>query len=389
MGNKKNRQLLRWRGLSKNDTTVLKAVGIAAIVLHNYFHLFPGWMIENEFSFKRKNFVFFTSNFSLDLFNDFKLLFAYFGHYGVQLFVFLSAYGLYSSYSGKQIHYGKFVWERIWKLWPAFFLAVLFFLAYTIITTRSFYHPDLYFGSLLRLSFLSNFFPRQSLAVVGPWWFYSMIVQFYLLFPLLRKWLDRYSLLPLILLSLASWVSVYVFIFKIKSTGVNPIALVVGHLPVFCLGLVLAKYKNLAMPFWLLIGACALFYLGNLNHQAWLFSQLSVTIILLYGYIFLKAMANPGPGAFRNVLFFTGNLSMYLFAVNGFLRTPFIQQSEQYASVGIKILILVVFLLFVTLVALLLRLAEKGFLKLVPNPGYQKIAGKNRRVETAVCDNAN
>ena len=152
---------LYWQGLSKNDTTVLKAAGIAMIVLHNYFHLFSGWSIQNEFTFKANNFEYFRTHFSFNLYNDIGLLFAYFGHYGVQLFVFLSAYGLYTSYKNKPLYYWQFVRERIWKLWPAFFLAVLFLIIYTIVTKGSFYHPRLYLGSLLRLSFLSNLFPQQ------------------------------------------------------------------------------------------------------------------------------------------------------------------------------------------------------------------------------------
>lgn len=368
---KKSLFSLQWQGLSKNDTTVLKAVSIFLIVLHNYFHSFPDWGIENEFAFTARRFLFFKEHLSGNLYNNIGLLFAYFGHYGVQMFVFLSAYGLYRSYQNKPIIYWKFIRNRIWKLWPAFFLAVLFLITLTIITTRHLWQPDLYLGSLLRLSLLSNLVPGKSFDIVGPWWFYSMIVQFYFVFPLLRNVFNKYGILPLAILSIASWILQLFFTSKLNALGWTFNTLVIGHLPLFCLGLVLGKYRNLKMPWAVFAGACLLFYLGNLSMAGWVLSQVSITLIFLYLYRLLKKFVHPGNGAFRNVLFFVGNLSMYLFAVNGFLRHPFIQQAEQHPSVGLKCAILLGFLAFVVLVALLLRFAENLFLKTFSKPHVQ------------------
>lgn len=356
---------LQWQGLTRNDTTALKAIGISLIVLHNFFHLLPGWMIENEFSFTSQNFRSFRDQFSWNLYTGAGLLFAYLGHYGVQLFVFLSAYGLYASYQHKPLVYGRFLRERLWKLWPSFFLAALFFLVYTFITTKTLNHPDLYVGLLFRLSFVSNLLPGQSLSVVGPWWFYSMIVQFYLLFPLLRKWLNRYGVLPLVVISIVCLALVNLFLYRFRSVGISPVSLVIGHLSVFCLGMVLAKHKNLPMPLWVLLSALGVLLLSNWNMKAWLFSQVSVTLVFLYFYVLLKQTIPSVSPRIKQALFFVGHLSMYLFAVNGFLRAPFLQLTEQQNSVWAKGLVLFAYLLFVTLVALLLRLAEKKFLFLL------------------------
>jgi len=368
---------LRWQGLSKNDTTVLKAVGITLILLHNFFHLLPGWMIENEFSFSSKNFNSFRDHLSLNGYDVVGLLFAYLGHYGVQLFVFLSAYGLYSSYQHKPLRYGPFISDRLWKLWPTFFLAVLFFLAFTFITTRTFHHPDLFIGILLRLTFVSNLVPGESLTVVGPWWFYSMIFQFYLIFPLLRKGFNKYGLVFLVCLSLFCLALVNLFLYRFSATGVFPIALVIGHMSVICLGLALAKYKNIPMPIWVLLVALAVLFLSNWYMKAWLFSRICVTIFFLYGYVFAKQVIHIGDGWIRKTLFFVGDLSMYLFAVNGFLRAPFLQLTEQHTNSGIKFLILVVYLSFVAGVAMLLRLTEKYVLQLLSNKRHAERHSSN------------
>src|SRR5687768_4459589 len=82
---------------------------------------------ENDFAYKRQKFDFFLRE--LNTHSPFEfvgLIFSYLGHYGVQIFIFLSAYGLYLSTRNKEIRYWKFVRERIAKLYPSFFLAVLF-----------------------------------------------------------------------------------------------------------------------------------------------------------------------------------------------------------------------------------------------------------------------
>ncbi|MEO6219513.1 MAG: acyltransferase family protein, partial [Ginsengibacter sp.] len=116
---------VHWRGLSKNDTKALKGVCILMIVLHNFFHVLPGWEIENEFWFSRSNYKFIRGNITgSNFFDALGLLFSYFGHYGVNAFVFLSSYGLYQSCRNKKLQYWQFVKKRVSKLYPAFFLAV-------------------------------------------------------------------------------------------------------------------------------------------------------------------------------------------------------------------------------------------------------------------------
>lgn len=370
------RKLYKLQGLSKNDTTALKAVGIFLIVLHNYFHSFPSWGLENEFAFSAAKFEFFRTHLSPNFYNDLGLLFSFWGHYGVQIFVFLSAYGLYTSYRNKPLRYGAFVRNRVWKLWPAFFLAVLLLIALTIITTRRFNHYDLYIGSLLRLSLLSNLIPAKSFDVVGPWWFYSMIVQFYLAFPLLRNWFNRYGPTPLILLSVSSWIVQMLFTSKLNVLGWNLNTLVIGHLPVFSLGLLLAKYQNFKISIWIFFAAVILFVLGNLYQPAWVFSQLCVTIIFLYIYRVLKKSVASSFKRIRKPVFFVGNLSMYLFAVNGFLRHPFIQQVLRHPTEAVRYGVLIAFLIFVVLVALFLRWMEKLFLHAFSKTHTHSLAAK-------------
>ena len=83
--------------ISKEQTNLIKGIGILLIIFHNYFHWVSPSPGENEFIFSvasvKKTFSIF-SNSPLDSVN---VIFSFFGHYGVQLFIFISAYGLTKS----------------------------------------------------------------------------------------------------------------------------------------------------------------------------------------------------------------------------------------------------------------------------------------------------
>ncbi len=356
---------LRWSVLSKRDTNVLKGVFILLILLHNFFHVFPGWAIENEFVFKRSRFDFFRSTISgSGFFDALGLLFSYFGHYGVHIFVFLSAYGLSLSYRNREIKYWQFLKDRLSKIYPTFFLAVLLYLAIIIVTTKSLNHPDLYLRSLLRLSFLSNLVPGESLRLVGPWWFYSMIVQFYLVFPVLRRLFDRYGAPPLIVIALFGLVLKLLFNNTLEQEGLLINTTVIGFLPVFALGIILAKENKILMPWWLFAIAFLLFYFGNFSRVGWVFIPISFVVTMLYAYVFLKRFFHSKTIVPARLFLFIGSISMYIYAVNGFLRHPFVNVVLKTNSIYLKLLLTLCFVLFVMAVALLLRAAERFYFRI-------------------------
>jgi peptidoglycan/LPS O-acetylase OafA/YrhL len=95
-------------------------------VLHNFYHSIPGAVLENEFHFVPTHFQNFLET-VVDPRQTFQALFSFLGHFGVQLFMFLSAYGLALKYWTTP-SWRSFVWSRIRKLYPMFFLAVTLWL---------------------------------------------------------------------------------------------------------------------------------------------------------------------------------------------------------------------------------------------------------------------
>jgi len=345
--------------ITKEDTRLLKGFGILIIFLHNFFHVLPSWNIENEFDFRRERVSYFLGHITDDGFSFVGLLFAYLGHFGVQLFIFLSAYGLMRSYAGREkINALTFTGSRIRKLYPTFVLAVLLFLTLHIVTTRTFNHPELYISSILKLSFLSNFFPHQSFEPCGPWWFYSMIVQFYLIFPVMKKLFEKYGHTPFWIISLIIYMTDLRFNDQLINLGLYLNTTVIGHIPVLYLGIAAASRKpEQSVPLWLLPVALLVFTAGNFFAEAWFFSRLAITVIILYAFGGLKRSGFHS-NTLKRIVLYLGDMSMYIFAVNGFLRHPFIMKIRTTDSTAVKFLMVLLFSGLVILVGWGIKKAE-------------------------------
>ena len=199
-------------GFSIEDSNIIKGVGILLIAFHNFFHWIAPSAKKNEFSF--------SANGIHDLFNgigqqpleSINLIFSFWGHFGVQLFIFISGYGLMRAYQNKQFNWGQFVSKRINKLWPTFFFAmIVFYSLYRLFYFHFTINNKVIIAYFLKISFLSNFFPKETFSLNGPWWFYAMIVQLYMIFPLLLRLHRKFGNVALIIVSSISYLLTYLF----------------------------------------------------------------------------------------------------------------------------------------------------------------------------------
>ena len=87
--------------LSRSECNVLRGLAIIGIFLHNYCHWLGPIVKENEYQYFQHNVDWFNQVLvNPDLSLPFHLL-SFFGHYGVPVFLFLSAYGLVLKYEAK------------------------------------------------------------------------------------------------------------------------------------------------------------------------------------------------------------------------------------------------------------------------------------------------
>jgi peptidoglycan/LPS O-acetylase OafA/YrhL len=356
------------------DTVVLKGIAILAIVLHNYFHLLAGAVRENEFDFEPGR----LRSFVMAIGEPTRFIqasFSYFGHYGVLLFIFLSAYGLAIAH-WQPPNYRQFLWSRIRKIYPTWFIVVGLYLAFEL-TRRG---PDWFLRVLnehaldlvLTTLGVATLLPGYNFEPVGPWWFLPYIMQFYVLWPLLAVFARRFGGTGLVVLSVLGtgvWTE-----FPGRLQEVPAIRLLftpVGHLPSICLGIAYARFGARVGP-WSAAGAAVFFALGNHYRWFWPVSFIGALVLMLYTYQHTSTWLRQS-----RFLVWVGGISMPLFFVNGFLRPPFWRLAASgawYAELGAAVCFTAFSLAVAFLVAWLARRIARAAAGGPPPAGPEPLA---------------
>ncbi len=336
--------------LTKDQTLRLKAIGILLIVLHNFSRWVYPSTGENEFYFDQSALVTTIDLAKSSLWMFFKAFFNFFGHYGVQLFVYLSGYGLVLSYLNKKPTWLKFVFYRFQKLYPALVAAIIGYLIYYVFILYIFPGWEILPNILSYLTFTSTLVPGMGQTLVGPWWFFSTIFQLYLIFPILIKVYIRYGSRWLLLIGFLAWTLTLVHPFINSPYKVNLLETFIGQMPVFILGIWFGTDNNKKIQWYIPLILLVIFCLGCYYKLFWPFTSLSITILLiLIGKAILNLTEKIKPLSY--FLIFTGTISVYMFAFNGFMRWPFvyiINLNKNMFWVKLSTFLLFLLLLFTT-----------------------------------------
>lgn len=352
---------ITYKHFTIDNTSFFKGVGILLIAFHNFFHWVSPNPSENEFDFSIDRIHGLWNSLIHNPADVVNLMFSYFGHYGVQLFILFSGYGLMRSYMNRKIVWSDFMLKRLNKLFPTFIIAAL------ILIGLNFYKYNTLLGYVnirdffVKFSLISNFIPGKALTINGPWWFYSMIVQLYAVFPIIVWLYKKFKEISLLILVVASYILLILFndyFIKIDATLYYQF---IGHLPEFILGVYFATRKEIKLNLILVFGFLVLFVLGNIYKLPWYFSHLSVTVLLFIAVNYLFRKLNKTRKTYKGIIFY-GELSMYLFAVHGFLRGPFVALANEKNNALYTLLIAISFVATSTLVALAIKYIEQNYL---------------------------
>jgi peptidoglycan/LPS O-acetylase OafA/YrhL len=289
-----------------------------------------------------------------------RAVFSYFGHYGVQIFIFFSAYGLTRKYLNKNIQLASFLARRTGKIYLSFLLCVTVYILLGLAKEQFITSEQvLYWDSLLwKILLISNFIPDQAMMPVGPWWFMPFIFQFYLFYPLLLSLFKKYGDTFLIIISLASILAkLFLNPYLIKS-GLNINFMIFGHLPVLCIGIYFAAQDRIRLGYGILALSLVLFILGNFNPSIWVMGDLTFTVLAL-AISMLVINKYPSRTSLAVPLAFYGGISFHLFMVNGFLRSLFHNFAESHNVWWIDNLAALASLIFSTLFAIFLSTLDK------------------------------
>ncbi len=339
---------MKWKSLTTENALIMKGIAILMIAIHNFMHLFP-FPKENEFDFSLDRTMSMVTLLWETPEKFIQVLFSFFGHLGVAVFIFLSAYGLSKKYQKNPPIFWTFISERIFKIFPAFLIAIVIWLtleglySYGILgpfKMLSLHYQDI----ILKLTLLSNFIPDKALSPIGPWWFIPFIFQFYVVFPLLLRAYDHWKTNGLVLISFISLA--LATLANGNFLGVNLYYTVLPYMPIFTLGIYLAKndeHREIHISLSVILATLVIFIASNINQYVWVLSHFTFTILFLLA---MKIIIPKLKGKLYSFLLFTGQISMGLFLVNGFLRSPMIHwaiaKDNWLITIGLCLVFLVI-----------------------------------------------
>jgi len=179
--------------LSRSECSAMRGIAILGIMLHNYCHWLKDIVRENEYTWtaSKVDRLWTVIQHPDDLL-PFHLL-SFFGHYGVPVFLFLSGFGLVMKYEtgGVSASFWRFTRYNFLKL---FRMLVVGFVAFTMLDAITpGMHRYEFIEVVAMLGMFSNVLENPSEVVwPGPYWYFGVTLQLYLLYRLLfyrwRHW---------------------------------------------------------------------------------------------------------------------------------------------------------------------------------------------------------
>ncbi len=338
----------QWSEITLTESNRIRSLAILMIIMHNFLHLISLYPGENEFSYSSWKGQVFFQEIWINPLDSLRIIFTYLGHYGVQVFFFLSGYGVALKYRNSSPSYYSFVKKRLFSLYPAILIAACGYLL----------HNSIRFGftdvianqgvNLVRqIICISNFIPSNIYHPIGPWWFIAVIVQFYLIVPLLLKQKVFKQSNFLIFILVSSLLLEYFFAISLDQIfSININHTILGHLDLCALGMLAANHKKLSIPRWVFITAFILFIIGNFNETIWITASLSITILLIP--LLRKVAAKLSKIHLLDLtMLYLGNISMYLFLCNGYLRWPLLDYAKENPTWWKNISLCLIFVVYV------------------------------------------
>jgi peptidoglycan/LPS O-acetylase OafA/YrhL len=215
--------------------------------------------------------------------------------------------------------------ERLKKLYPLLIIAFVFYFFYSIVLEWKMLEWFHYKEFLYKFLFIHTLVPESATTLSGPWWFFGLIFQLYVLFPLLFKALKKYNIKAFVLICVVSYIWIYIsqYIYSPKA-DIMLLQNSPGYLPEFTLGILFALNPGKRIHFIWIVLAFVIFSLGNFYKSFFPLTFLSITVVMYWGLSRIMPFILNKTKIIKSVLFYYGSISMILFVIHGELRPRFI-----------------------------------------------------------------
>lgn len=326
--------------LSRTECAALRGLAIIGIFLHNYCHWLGPAVKENEYTFTLANSQGLVHTLAApDSWLPIHLM-SFFGHYGVPVFLFLSAYGLVMKYeaaatpgtapsadSPSAWHFVRRHFAKLFDMMIAGYVA--FILIDPLLPGRHIYKA---IDVVAQLLMVNNLLADPDRVIwPGPYWFFGLMLQLYIVYRLV---LYRRGWRPVVVLIALCWAA-QVFCDPEGDTLNRVRYNFMGSMLPFGAGLLFARHgRSLSRQTWALVSlvsgvGVAVF---SFYFQLWLWAPLLVCACAV-GLV--KAL----PHTLQGWLAWMGGISAALFVLHPVTRRAFFPfyRNDPYAGLALYI----------------------------------------------------
>lgn len=299
--------------ISRDCGYLMRGMAIIMIALHNFCHVMPGAVGENEFTFNHSviTAMMAPKPTALQWFYD---IMSFFGWYGVPVFMFLTGYGLVMKYERDKVRLktGPFLLHNYLKMFFLMLPAVIVLMVYTLCLSVPEVNPNVP-RYLFQLSMLSDIVMPWFPPVPGVFWYFGLTMEFYIIYAL---FIYRKS---------AWWmwtgVAVSIILQLIPDPSVGTISWlrhnVTGWATPFVMGILYGRTHSVSryVAVTAAILSAALILPSMLNAVTWQFSILACVVIAIV--VAKWSMRIPG---WRSFWIWIGRLSPMIFVAHPVAR---------------------------------------------------------------------
>jgi peptidoglycan/LPS O-acetylase OafA/YrhL len=318
--------------LSRDNCALLRGIAILAIMLHNFCHLMPTAIPENEFDFDLSRSVALIHALCHPSAGIISHVFSFFGHYGVSIFVFLCGYGLVRKYEEDKAPLGSFVGfmrKHAVKFWRIIIPGTLMFVAVVLIFDHTFWWRNKFV--YLQLVYVANLFPG---AIIMPYiyWYLGMAMQLYALYYLAFRHCNTRHLILAGGLQLALQCGAMMLpdgarsVYMLDYIAINSPAWLIA----FSFGIYAARHgvQFMQQPR-AIVAAAVLFVAGQFVAWLWPLTGICFVVLIMAVAIHLR------DGIVKRGFYSLGRISMWLYMFHPITREIFLYCNPTITSYGL------------------------------------------------------
>ena len=302
--------------ISRDCGHIMRGMAIMAIALHNFCHLVPGTVRENESDFHSENIARLAETDCGSWQGVFDIV-SFFGWYGVPIFIFLTGYGLVMKYERGAAAFvpRKFLTANWLKLVNLMIPGIVALIATTVVRSLLAGHLGVSWSLryIFQLTMIPDLIYPWCPPIPGVYWYFGLALQFYVIYALAVHGRPAWWMFALTAATLALQWSVDPASTTLEWIRHN----FTGWMTVLVMGILWGRSASVGRLTAICVAAVTLliFMPSMLNPYTWQLSILAAVIIA-----FILARSSLHIPLWREMWIWFGKMSPFIFAAHPLVR---------------------------------------------------------------------